>query len=357
MEWNMLNGDFSFVEKGTEPQQVDQTENTTVPQKKKIVVEEENVATYGAIEISAEITGDLYIDNAFVKKITANKLSLKNIETGAHTIEIRGNETFTQRTTVNKDQTTYITAKSSKQAVTTTDTTTIKTTANAIGDFFAAGIAIRGIAGGTFTMGSKDGDSDEKPPHTVTVSNFAMMKTEVTFEQYDAFCEATSREKPSNQGWGRGNRPVINVSWNDAVAYAEWLSKKTGQTWRLPTEAEWEYAAKGGQETTYAGDNLDNVAWYSSNANGTTHPVQQKTANGYGLYDMSGNVWEWCADWYGTYNTGSQTNPQGASTGSLRVLRGGSWGSGATDCRVAFRSYVTPGSRDGTCGFRVVLVF
>jgi Uncharacterized conserved protein len=210
------------------------------------------------------------------------------------------------------------------------------------------------IPAGTFTMGSSSGESDETP-HTVSLGGFSMMRYEVTFEQYDAYCEATGKPKPSDEGWGRGSRPVINVSWDDANEYARWLSRKTGKTWRLPTEAEWEYAAKGGQSYTYSGsDNIDAVGWYDSNGGGQTHPVGQKQPNGYGLYDMTGNVWEWCADWYGSYGSSSASNPQGANTGSNRVYRGGSWINIAEGCVLPIGSS-TPRQPDYHLGFRLVV--
>jgi formylglycine-generating enzyme required for sulfatase activity len=154
------------------------------------------------------------------------------------------------------------------------------------------------------------------------------------------------------------NHPVIHVSWNDAVAYAQWLSRKTGKTWRLPSEAEWEFAAKGGSATTYSGSNsIDEVAWYSSNSGGKTQPVGQKKPNGYGLYDMTGNVWEWCADWYSSdyYKSSPSSNPQGPNSGSHRVYRGGSWYINAEYCRVANRNGSAPDYRGHDIGFRLVL--
>ncbi|PZC53122.1 hypothetical protein LH53_00730 [Mesotoga sp. TolDC] len=211
--------------------------------------------------------------------------------------------------------------------------------------------------------------------------NFYIGKYETTFDEYDAFCEATGRSKPSDSGWGRGNRPVINVSWNDAIAYCNWLSDKeklpkpydsngnlldkdgrvtTDITkvlgYRLPTEAEWEYAARGGNKSKgykYAGsDNVGDVAWYSSNSGSKTQEVGKKAPNELGIYDMSGNVWEWCSDWYGGYSSSAQTNPYNNS-GSYRVFRGGSWDRNATSVRVAYRSYLSPaGTRNGL-GFRI----
>lgn len=211
------------------------------------------------------------------------------------------------------------------------------------------------ISGGTFTMGSNGSD---ETPHIVSVDNFSIMKYEVTFYEYDAYCDATGKQKPYDQGFGRGNRPVINVSWNDANDYAKWLSRETGKKWRLPTEAEWEFAAKGGQNHTYSGsESIDEVGWYMDNSGSQTHSVGQKQPNGYGLYDMSGNVWEWCSDWYGSdyYRSSPSNNPQGPSSGSFRVLRGGGWYNSSDNCRVSTRSYYNPDFRYNY-GFRLVLI-
>jgi formylglycine-generating enzyme required for sulfatase activity len=220
-----------------------------------------------------------------------------------------------------------------------------------------ASFAMKYLSGNSFSMGSEESDaeSDEKPVHTVRVGEFYMGKYEVTFAEYDKFCDATSRTKPSDVNWGRGNRPVINVSWDDATAYCEWLSSTTGKTYRLPTEAEWEYSARGGESYKYAGGNDPNAtAWNRANSDSKTHPVGQKQANGFGLYDMAGNVWEWCNDWKGDYSSNSQSNPIGAATGSDRVLRGGGWRGVARDCRVSHRDYDTPAYRSYYLGFRVV---
>jgi formylglycine-generating enzyme required for sulfatase activity len=165
--------------------------------------------------------------------------------------------------------------------------------------------------------------------------NFYMGETEVTFTQYDAFCDATGRKKPSDYGWGRGNRPVMNVNWHDAVAYCNWAGV------RLPTYEEWEYAAKGGESYEYAGSsNINEVAWYNGNSGYTTHAVKSKKPNGYGLYDMTGNVQEWTA----------------TAAESYQALLGGSWGQGATDCRVAYRNWHSPDNPGiHSFGFRVVL--
>ena len=209
------------------------------------------------------------------------------------------------------------------------------------------------IPGGTFTMGSPsyetDRGSDEGPQHSVTLSGFKMSKYEVTFAQYDAFCDATGRQKPYDYGWGRGNRPVIMVDWYDATAFAQWMGC------RLPTEAEWEYACRAGTITPYhIGSFLNssqaNFNWYY----GPTKPVGSYAPNAWGLYDMHGNVCEWCSDWYGDYSSGAQTNPKGPSSGSSRVLRGGSWYRNGGLCRSASRLNFGPFARNSIIGFRLV---
>jgi formylglycine-generating enzyme required for sulfatase activity len=214
------------------------------------------------------------------------------------------------------------------------------------------------IKGGTFQMGRNDGETDEKPVHTVTVSDFSIGKTEVTQAQWVAIMG-------SNPSYFKGdNLPVEQVSWDDVQVFIGKLNAKTSKTYRLQTEAEWEYAAGGGENnrTEYAGtdieSNLDNYAWNANNSNDTTHPVGTKQPNQLGLYDMSGNVWEWCSDWYGSdyYAKSLQINPKGASGGSERVYRGGGWNLEATNCRVAYRYGNSPGGRDFCLGFRLVLV-
>ncbi|TAE61705.1 MAG: hypothetical protein EAZ89_00370 [Bacteroidetes bacterium] len=215
------------------------------------------------------------------------------------------------------------------------------------------------IKGGEFMMGSEEGEDSEKPIHKVKVSDFYLGKYPVTFEEYDAYCEAAGIEKPLDKGWGRGKRPVINVSWKDATAYCEWLKAQTGQGWRLPTEAEWEYAAGGRSQnrTKWAGTSnekeLGNYAWISDNSGSKTHPVGEKKPNALGLYDMSGNVWEWCSDWYGEYPSSEQTNPQGPPDGEYRVFRGGGWVNRAAGARVSSRGRWHPGDRGHYLGFRL----
>lgn len=216
------------------------------------------------------------------------------------------------------------------------------------------------LPGGTFSMGDKNGAEDERPLHLVTLSPFSIGKYPVTFEEYETFCEATGEKKPSDHGWGRERRPVINVSWHDAFAYCKWLSDQTGQQYRLPSEAEWEYAARGGTQSQgyrYAGSDTPRlVGWYEENSADSTHPVRQKQPNELGLYDMSGNVWEWVADWYGVYPAYSVTDPQGPPTGDSRVIRGGSWRSVARHCGAKNRDKYSPNFRHSYIGFRLARI-
>lgn len=206
------------------------------------------------------------------------------------------------------------------------------------------------LPGDTFRIG-------DEFAHEVILSPFAVGKYPVTFAEYDLFCEFTGREKPSNWRWGRGRRPVINVSWHDAEAYRQWLSEQTGQDYRLLTEAQWEYACRAGSEEAYCfGDDesqLQHYAWYGNNSDGQTHPVGEKRGNRWGLHDMHGNVWEWVGDWYGRYSNDAQVDPSGPESGSSRVVRGGSWGNDAVLCRSSFRYAFDPGLRNRDLGFRL----
>ena len=215
------------------------------------------------------------------------------------------------------------------------------------------------IKGGTFQMGSYDSDAstDEQPVHSVNVKNFYIGKYEVTQDQWSAIMG-------NNPSYFSGtNLPIEKVSWNDIQIFLKILNKKTGKNYRLPTEAEWEFAAKGGIETNrsaynknYSGNNkIDVIAWYGDNSGSKTHAVGTKQANELGIYDMSGNVWEWCNDWYSSdyYGRSLQNNPQGASSGFSRVLRGGSWRNYESHCRVANRRSYSPDYNSYNLGFRL----
>ncbi len=240
---------------------------------------------------------------------------------------------------------------------------------------------------GSFIMGDTWGDGFpyERPTHEVTLTyDFYIGKYPVTFEEYDILWSATGKSKPDSEKWekwGRGTRPVINVSWNYATAYCNWLSEKEGIPkayddkgnildkygktttditdvvgYRLPTEAEWEYAARGGNKSKgykYSGsDNADDVAWYASNSKSMTQEVGTKVPNELGLYDMSGNVWEWCSDVFRDYSSSPQTNPYN-SIGSCRVFRGGSWYCRMSFVCVAYRDSVSPSATSSGLGLRI----
>lgn len=219
------------------------------------------------------------------------------------------------------------------------------------------------IPAGTFLMGSPAEEPDRKANetrHQVTLDPFRMSRYAITFEQYDLFCEATGRDKPKDENWGRITRPLINVSWEDAAGFAAWLGC------RLPTEAEWEYACRAGSTTPFnTGDNLTTA---QANFNGNfpyanspkgeflakTEPVGRYAPNAWGLYDMHGNVWEWCSDWYEDYPEESLFNPQGPESGVFKVFRGGGWRNYAQVCRSAFRYKYFPDYRHFNIGFRIV---
>jgi len=246
------------------------------------------------------------------------------------------------------------------------------------------------VEAGSFTMGDEFGDLWHvcRPVHQVMLTyDFYMGKYEVSFDEYDAFCEATGRSKPDDKGWGRGQRPVINVSWWDAIAYCNWVSEREGLPvayrllgetdegqmldangnvttditqvvgCRLPTEAEWEYAARGGKHHSpyqYSGsDNVDDVAWYSGNSVNKSQEVGQKIPNALNIYDMSGNVWEWCSDWWYEYTETPKINPYNSTAGSNRMVRGGSWVHDAVFSRVASRGHADPSGTEIIIGFRI----
>ena len=213
------------------------------------------------------------------------------------------------------------------------------------------------VEGGTFTMGAtseqQNPDDDEKPTHRVSLSSFYIGKYEVT----QALWKAVMGSNPSN--WKGDNLPVEKVSWNDCQTFLRKLNTMTGKNFRLPTEAEWEFAARGGNRSRgyqYSGSNvLSDVAWYDDNSGSKTHNVGTKAPNELSIYDMSGNVWEWCQDWKGSYSSSTQTNPKGPSSGSNRVGRGGGWNSFARYCRVAYRIIIAPDNGGSGLGLRLAL--
>ena len=277
---------------------------------------------------------------------------------GNHTTDGGGTGTFTSELTGLAENTTYYvrayatnsygTGYGEQKSFTTLQTFTVN------------GVTFEMVAvkGGTFTMGAtseqgSDAESDEKPTHSVTLSDYYIGEFEVTQELW----EAVMGSNPSS--FNGSNLPVETVSWDDSQEFITKLNGLTGKNFRLPTEAEWEYAARGGNRSggyKYSGsNNINDVAWYDNNSGSKTHAVGTKSPNELGIYDMSGNVYEWCQDWYGSYSSGSQTNPQGPSSGSYRVNRGGSWISNARSCRVSNRYNNAPVNRNDYLGLRLAL--
>jgi formylglycine-generating enzyme required for sulfatase activity len=233
------------------------------------------------------------------------------------------------------------------------------------------------ISAGEFMMGSLEGEEgrfdSEGPQHRVTIGRrFAIGRYPVTFEEYDRFCEATQLEKPDDMGWGRGQQPVINVNWNDAHDYIAWLSRETGRPYRLPSEAEWEYACRAGTTTRYwFGDTItlndasydeiwsEDTSNYSQSALGFTSKIGLDPANPWGLHDMHGNVWEWVEDhWHDNYRGAPTDGSAWEDMGAARepgehVLRGGSFTSPARDCRSASRGQCVTDLGHNDTGFRV----
>jgi len=224
------------------------------------------------------------------------------------------------------------------------------------------GIEMVRVPAGRFLMGSSaGGGTDEHPQHEVTLSTFYMGKYEVTQLQWRSVMQLPKERiylKPNPSYFKGDNLPVEQVSWEEAVEFCERLSRKTERTYRLPTEAEWEYACRAGTTGPYAGD-LKAMAWYSDNSDRRTHPVGSKQANSFGLYDMYGNVWEWCVDWYLAkyYSMSPKSDPRGPNSGSNRTRRGGSWQDSAPYLRSAHRDLKNTGFQGNNLGFRLVMTY
>ena len=282
---------------------------------------------------------DVYVDG----KLVGRTPMMHDLLVGSHTIELRkqGFKDYKQSIRVEENNVVDIVATMAEHK----DETYIET---------AKGINLKMIyvEGGTFAMGSNSGESDERPVHNVTLDSYYVGETEITQAQW----RAVMGSNPSR--YTGDNRPVENVSWNDAQAFCKKLSELTGKRYVLPTEAQWEYAARGGNQSkgyTYSGsNNIEEVAIYYYNSRNGHSNVKSKKPNELGIYDMSGNVYEWCSDWKGSYSSSSQTNPQGPTSGSYRVLRGGGWSSNASYCRVADRNSNGPSGTESYYGFRVV---
>ena len=338
-------------------QQTSQQQSQPAPAK-----EEPAVPTTTPLYVTTTPSGvTVYVDG---KKVGTTPVEGKEIARGSHKVKL-GKEgyqdkTFT-RTFGDKPVVINETLAETPKPQAPAQTASTSTTSGSKKTYTVNGVSFTmvRVAGGTFTMGASSSDSDaysdEKPAHQVTLSNYSIGETEVT----QALWQAVMGSNPSSFT-GNLQRPVETVSWNDCQEFIGKLNSLTGGTFRLPTEAEWEYAARGGNRSIgykySGGDNLGSVAWYDGNSSSTTHPVKGKQPNELGLYDMSGNVWEWCADWFDSsyYASSPQNNPKGPSAGSDRVIRGGSWGSIARSCRVSYRISYAPSSTYSHLGLRLV---
>ena len=292
-------------------------------------------------------TATLYIDG----NNYGTPSGIRTLKTGEHSIRLtaQGYEDYQSTISVSGNSRTFsFTMRKKPEPVQTNKTFTVS----------GVSFTMVYVQGGTFTMGATseqggDAFANEKPSHSVTLSSYYMGETEVTQELW----QAVMGSSPSP--FKGGNLPVKEVSWEDCQTFVDRLNSLTGQQFHLPTEAQWEYAARGGTKSRgykYSGSNdIGYVAWYDDNSSSKTHPVKTKQPNELGLYDMSGNVDEWCQDWFGSYSSGSQTNPTGASSGSYRVYRGGCWASPARDSRVPIRYGSTPSLRNSILGLRLAL--
>ena len=328
-------------------------------QQKLDVAFNELAAIQGNLSVNYKPFGaDVYVDG---KKVGQTPRVFNGILVGNHKVEIKKNGygTDSQQVNILEGQTATL------SGVLTTNTTAPTATGSSLsGNTITIpvkdGISIDmvRVEAGTFTMGAtpemKDPFDWEKPVHQVTLTNdYYIGKYEVT----QALWQAVMGNNPSN--YNGENLPVENVSWDDCQEFISKLNSITGKKFRLPTEAEWEYAARGGKKSKgyqYSGSsNLSEVAWYWDNSGSKTHAVGSKQANELGIYDMSGNVLEWCQDWYGVYDSSSRANPTGVKIGPYRVRRGGCWSNFSTDCRSSYRDYNAPDDRNSFLGLRLVL--
>ncbi|WOZ80504.1 formylglycine-generating enzyme family protein [Segatella hominis] len=329
----------------------------------------ELVAIQGNLSVNYKPFGaDVYVDG---KKLGQSPRVFNGLLVGNHQVEVRkdGYATDRKSVSISEGQTASITGTLASNAVASSSSNTLgyssasssmSSGSNTISIPVKNGISIDmvKVEAGTFMMGAtsemKDPYDNEKPVHQVTLTNDYYMGM---YEVPQALWEAVMGSNPSE--YKGDNLPVEMVSWNDCQEFISKLNSLTGRKFRLPTEAEWEYAAHGGKKSRgyqYSGNsNISDVAWYDGNSGSKPHPVGTKQANELGIYDMSGNVYEWCSDWYGSYSSSSQTNPTGADSGSGRVVRGGSWYDFAWGCRLSYRGSITPFYRGNDLGLRLAL--
>ena len=310
---------------------------------------------------STPAMADIYIDG---KKMGQTPQMVSELLIGLHQVRIskQGYSDYNSTLTVKEGETSMLTAKLEKpkeeQMVTISNPETTSSVGNQVITVGNVSFTMVQVEGGSFMMGAtseqgNDAYGEEIPVHQVTLSPYNIGETEVT----QALWEAVMGSNPSV--FKGSNRPVEQVSWEDCQEFIQKLNQETGRKFRLPTEAEWEFAARGGNKSRgykYSGsNNINDIAWFGDNSSRQTHDVKTKQANELGLYDMSGNVWEWCQDWKGKYPSSSQSNPIGPSSGSFRVYRGGSWSYNAGNCRVSFRYASSPSFRIGNLGLRLAL--
>ncbi len=343
MFWDKTNGEFFL-----------KTPSSDAP----VVGEVKTLATYGSIELTTEIAGDLYLDGQRLSKVQADAVvPINKVKTGEHTLEIRGVENWSGVISVKKSQTVQIKAQRKKTlaSVKTTD----KNEHNQVEEYTdsTTGMKFTLIKAGSFMMGSPENESGRKKDeaqHNVTISkDYFMGIYEVTQSEWEAIMG-------DNPSWNYkcSKCPVEKVSWEDAQTFVKKMNSKTKKgKYRLPTEAEWEYAARAGTKTTFhTGRRLEKTEANISFTKGKTVPVGSYTPNHWGLYDMYGNVFEWCSDWYGTYDSTAKSDPKGPDHGSERVHRGGSWNTRAYLCRSANRLKTKSTDRVTSIGIRLVYI-
>ena len=323
------------------------------------------IPIYGSLRVETQpFKSDIYLDG---RQVGQTPKVMVDVIVGQHKVEVKkdGYKSLSTTVTVTEGQTASVSGKLEQQA-SLFGTSGTSSTSSGVLSFTANGVTFEmvKVEGGTFTMGAtseqgSDAYDWEKPSHSVTLSDYSIGKYEVTQELW----QAVMGNNPSSSKGSR--KPVESVSWDDCQSFISKLnsllsSQLGGRRFALPTEAQWEYAARGGKKSQrykYAGSNsISSVAWYADNSGNSTHEVGSKSPNELGLYDMSGNVWEWCQDWYSSYSSSSQSNPTGPSSGSYRVRRGGCWYNDAGYCRVSFRGGSTLSFRSSHLGFRVVLL-
>ena len=374
--------------------------------KKSAIISKNDTTTY-SVKLFCDATALLYINGARIGQIQKDVLFKTSLPQGVYTIkavnsmnaadftsikyiinpkskgiieELKLQDVITKR--INKE------AEDAEIAIRAPITSKYQKNKQESLNKLTGGIDLVYVRGGSFEMGSEKGESDEKPMHTITLSNYFIGKYEVTVGQFRKFIAVTGYKTSADINGGsylwngsqwklqaginwefdalgfkrpetEENHPVIHVSWTDALEYTKWLSSVTGKAFRLPTEAEWEFAARGGMSSngyTFAGSNdINQVAWSLDNKSNQTFPVGKKQPNELGIYDMTGNVWEWCNDWYDAdyYAKSPSTNPQGSKSGLFKVIRGGSWGGLSNFNRVTFRYRYFPGNRGKFNGFRI----